>query len=147
MKYTLLILAFVTLPIASAHAPTEPRPEPQAIELPRTEVAVTKPLHEQGITHTERACNCYNLLKDHFKNVPKMVDILARAGVPFGNVAVFLYPPTSEFPNGIPHVAMTTGNMGAGTFEIKEYNYHECKESIRTINFSDPNLIGFVTLN
>ena len=148
MIFLSLLLALVSFTPADAMAPAPTREEMQFIapSSPTPLLPITKPIPEPDVTHREEACNCYNLLKKHFSDVPFMQEIQSRAGVAFGNVAVFMYPPTEDFPDGMPHVAMTTGYMEAGTFEIEEYNYHECKQSRRMISFTDPYLMGFTTL-
>ena len=139
-----LLLALISIPTEAAIAPNETQyiaPTSTTPYLP-----VTKPIPEPDVTHREVECNCMNLLNKYFSDVPFMKEIQASAGVAFGNVAVFMYPPTEDFPDGMPHVAVTTGYMEAGTFQIEEYNYHECKQSRRMISFTDPRLVGFTTL-
>lgn len=120
-----------------------PIPEARVIEV--IDVPEEKPIPEKEITHEEIACNCYNLLLNHFREVPRMVEIFAAATTTLGNTAVFMYPPNEEWPEGIPHVAVVT-SAAEETFEVEEYNYHECKYSTRTVSRDDVRLVGFINL-
>jgi hypothetical protein len=75
-----------------------------------------------------------------------MNTLIAMATSTPGNVAVFMYPPTEGWPNGIPHVALVHGRDKAGNYLIEEYNYHRCTHSHRTIPPNYRHLIGFVNL-
>jgi len=75
-----------------------------------------------------------------------MNTILETATEATGNVAVFRYPATPDWPNGIPHVAKVTDVTPDGMIQIEEYNYHTCTHSTRAISANDKRLIGFTTL-
>jgi len=122
-----------------------PDPEPIPLPIVRTAEEV-KPIPNPAATEKEVECNCWNLLKKRFGSTPSMEEMQAQASEAFGNVGVFMYPPSPGFPNGTPHVSLTTGKMGYGTFEIEEYNYHRCKYSKRYVSFTDKRFVGFINL-
>jgi hypothetical protein len=118
----------------------------QIVEQPTEQEEEGKPLPSIAPTVKTTACNCYNILKDNFADVPSMGAVMASASKELGNVALFMYPATEEWPNGIPHVALVKGENPDGTIEIEEYNYHRCTHSTRTITRHDKRLIGFTNL-
>lgn len=123
------------LPEPAAHVVTPPKPELEGKPLP-SEPPRVKP----------SACNCYNILKENFDSVPSMNQLMATASPVKGNVAVFRYPATPDWPNGIPHVAVVRGELPDGSLQIEEYNYHSCTHSFRAISPTDHRLVGFVSL-
>lgn len=147
------IVAFSTAMLApgiSDHIPeAEPVPilPPVALVQPASEEnREEKPLPNNAPIIKEEACNCYNILKETFSSVPSMGEIVASAGPEVGNVAVFRYPPTEAWPDGIPHVALVRAVLPDGTLHIEEYNYHRCAHSFRIITPTDHRLIGFMNL-
>jgi len=119
----------------------------QVVELPsEPEEEEGKPLPPVTPSVKPRACNCYNILKDTFGEVPLMSEVIAAATEAEGNVAVFKYPATEEWPNGIPHVALVKEKLPDGSLKIEEYNYHSCTHSERIITPHDRHLVGFTTL-
>lgn len=127
-------------------AEAEPIPlRPAAILEQPTPPPETKPLPSTAPTVKVSACNCYNILKENFKSVPPMQDII-KSATSSGNVAVFKYPATPDWPTGIPHVALVRNVLPDGSIQIEEYNYHRCTHSFRTITPDDHRLVGFVTL-
>lgn len=126
--------------------PDPPIPTPALVAEATEPVPVEKPIPNPVAIQNTRACNCYNLLQERFENVPPMHDIITSATSTLGPVAVFMYPPNEEYPSGVPHVALTTGRIQEGSFEIEEYNFIECTHSYRLVPFSDHRLRGFVTL-
>lgn len=122
-----------------------PAPIEIKIEAPAPVAPVSKPLPPEP-TQRPGACNCYNLIKETFGEVPTMSGLIATAGDGPGNVAVMMYPPTKDWPNGIPHVALVHGTDASGDYIIEEYNYHRCTHSTRTIPANYRHLIGFVSL-
>ena len=139
--------AMIAPGISSTIQEAEPIPLRPAVilEQPST-TPETKPLPSIAPTVKESACNCYNILKENFERVPAMRDIVATASASIGNVAVFKYPATPDWPTGIPHVALVRNVLPDGSIQIEEYNYHRCTHSFRTISPSDHRLVGFVTL-
>lgn len=127
-------------------------PVPMEITIPTelpdpVEVEETKPLPALPAYKPE-ACNCYNILRENFSSLLPMATLLSTAQ-PYNeasNVAIFKYPATKNWPNGIPHVAIVHGELPDGSIQIEEYNYHSCTHSFRTISPSDHNLVGFYTL-
>lgn len=147
--YTLLsIVAALSTPAFAADLDIPIRP-PVPIEIkieqPVPPQPVSKPLPPEP-TQRPGACNCYNLIKSTFGNIPSMAELIALASDTPGNVAVMMYPPTKEWPNGIPHVALVHGKDSHGDYIIEEYNYHRCTHSTRTIPPTYRHLIGFVNL-
>lgn len=122
-------------------------PEAVSITLQEPEREV-KPQPSDLPKWKESACNCYNLLKETFDHVPPMNQMIATAkhSHPNPNVAVFKYPATSEWPEGIPHVALVRQIHPDGSIDIEEYNYKSCNHSFRTIPPAYPRLLGFVSL-
>lgn len=117
----------------------------QIVEEPTEKEEEGKPLPSIAPTVKERACNCYNILKDTFGNAPSMDVVMASASEEIGNVALFKYPATPDWPDGIPHVALVKEVTPEG-IKIEEYNYHRCTHSTRTISRNDKRLIGFTNL-
>lgn len=147
----ILIAVLLVVPVTMAEAPDIPEPPPEQQQLHEPDpdplpVMPPKPIPEKDITHAEVACNCYNLLKAKHEVVPPMSELISSASPVPGNVAVFMYPATAAFPNGLPHVASVIATTSTSTVMIEEYNYHECKHSTREISINDQRLIGFVTL-
>lgn len=140
-----IILALALGHPSVATAPEAPREE-QHIVIQETEPVLTKPIPSTEPIVKTSACNCYNILKENFASVPSMDQILAMATSSIGNVAVFRYASTTEFPDGMPHVAISHGIQPDGSLLIEEYNYHSCAHSSRTISPTDHRLVGFVTL-
>lgn len=128
-----------------ATAPEAPRVE-QHIVIQETEPVLIKPIPSTEPVVKTSACNCYNILKENFASVPPMDQIQAMATSSIGNVAVFRYASTTEFPDGMPHVAISHGIQPDGMLLIEEYNYHSCAHSSRTISPTDHRLVGFITL-
>ena len=144
--YTLLsILTALSTPAFAADIDIPiPQPVPIEIKIAAPE-PVSKPLPPEP-TQRSGACNCYKLLKNTFGEVPSMDQLQALATDEPGNVAVMMYPPTKDWPNGIPHVALVHGTDKDGNYIIEEYNYHRCTHSTRTIPPDYRHLIGFVSL-
>lgn len=140
-----IILALTLGHPSVATAPEAPRVE-QHIVIQETEPVLIKPIPSTEPVVKTSACNCYNILKENFASVPPMDQIQAMATSTMGNVAVFMYPATPEFPNGMPHVAISHGIQPDGSLLIEEYNYHSCAHSSRTISLTDHRLVGFITL-
>lgn len=146
----IIIVALLVVPVTIAEAPEQPEAitavsqhhEPEPDPLP----VIAKPIPEPDITHTEAACNCYNLLTEKHGAVPSMSELISRASSSPGNVAVFMYAATPEFPAGLPHVASVIATTSTSTVLVEEYNYHECKHSTREISIYDHRLLGFVSL-
>ena len=107
---------------------------------------IEKVVPNRATTTSDVACNCYNLLTENFEVVPRMKTIQNTATSSFGSVAVFKYPPNEDWPEGIPHVAVTTGSTTLNSFEIEEYNFKECVHSYRFVSFNDVRLVGFIDL-
>jgi hypothetical protein len=126
-----------------------PIPQPVAFKIeykaPEPTPEVSKPLPPEPSQRPE-ACNCYRLIKETYGEVPTMDTLIASATNTPGNVAVFMYPPATGWPNGIPHVALVRGKDADGNYLIEEYNYHRCTHSTRTIPPTYRHLIGFVNL-
>lgn len=125
-------------------------PEPDLLPIVAAEV-INQPLPElKPLPSTKpnrgSACNCYNILKDTFSDVPPMAAILREATSTVGNVAVMQYPATPDFPNGMPHVALVRSVLPDGSLEIEEYNYQRCTHSTRIIPRDYHRLVGFTTL-
>ena len=139
-----IAVALSTPAFAADIEPPIPTITPEAvvisIELPEVEVSPAKPLPSDLPKVTEAACNCYNLLKERFDHVPPMSQLLATAQTSHhnANVAVFKFPATAEFPNGMPHVAVIREELPDGSLQIEEYNYQKCNHSTRTITPNDP---------
>lgn len=139
----ILALAFGHPSVATA--PEAPKVE-QHIVIQEEEPVVTKPIPNTEPVVKTSACNCYHILTENFASVPPMDQIVAMATSTMGNVAVFMYPATPAFPNGVPHVAISHGIQPDGSILIEEYNYHSCAHSSRTISPTDKRLVGFITL-
>lgn len=148
-----IVTAVFALVIPSTTATDIHIPEPDPLPEPATQVVTLpipepegKPLPSEPPRVKPSACNCYNILKENFGSVPTMNNLLATASPEVGNVAVFRYPATPEWPNGIPHVALVHGELPDGSLQIEEYNYHSCTHSFRTVSPTDQRLVGFVSL-
>lgn len=147
---TVVFALFIPSATADIHIPEpDPLPEPAAqVVMPSEPEPEGKPLPSEPPRVTASACNCYNIIKENFDSVPSMNQLLATAQHSHlgANVAVFRYPATPEWPDGIPHVAILHGELPDGSLQIEEYNYHSCTHSFRTISPTDHRLIGFVSL-
>ena len=99
-----------------------------ALETPldRTYCSCVKTLIEAGVKIQ---------LQDADKFVP-------NAPADVGNVILFTYPPTEQFPNGVPHVALITKIAGEG-WEVVEGNFVACEKTSRVVLFNDPFIRGF----
>jgi len=150
--FSSFIVAVSTAMFAPGISNQIPEPDPlpimpAALEQPASENEPEgKPLPAITPTVKESACNCYNILKESFSSVPSMNQLLATASPEIGNVALFRYPATPDWPNGIPHVAKVDAVLPDGSIRIEEYNYHRCTHSFRTISPNDHRLIGFTNL-
>ena len=89
--------------------------------------------------------NCYAYVELIVGDLPSMDYIQKNATQAYGNVAVFMYPPTEDFPNGLPHVGVT-GKQGYGEFDMKESHYKGNTVSERKVKFNDPYLVGFINI-
>ena len=99
-----------------------------ALETPldRTYCSCVKTLIEAGVKIQ---------LQDADKFVP-------NAPADVGNVILFTYPPTEQFPDGVPHVALITNITGEG-WEVVEGNFVACEKTSRVVLFNDPFIRGF----
>ncbi len=147
------IVAVSTAMIAPGLSDYIPEAEPVPILLPvalvqpaSEENREEKPLPNDAPIIKEEACNCYNILKERFSSVPSMGELVATARPGNGNVAVFRYPATPDWPDGIPHVALVHAVLPDGSLYIEEYNYHRCAHSFRTISPTDHRLLGLTIL-
>lgn len=141
-----LLIPQTTSSIDSLAVVSIPDPIPQIVEEVTEPEPEVKPLPSADPVVKTSACNCYNILTENFDSVPSMNQLLLNAGPERGNVAVFKYPATPDWPNGIPHVALVHGELPDGTLQIEEYNYHSCTHSFRTISPNDHRLVGFINL-
>lgn len=84
--------------------------------------------------------NCYELLLATFKHVPRMREIKAMAGPAMGNVAYLEY-------NGLPHVLVIL-EQDMGKMYIREWGVFDGvpQERYRWLSFSDPHIIGYLTI-
>ena len=142
------IVAFSTPAFAADIEPPIHQPVQEVTILEPAPIAEpSKPL-PAAPTEKPEACNCYNILRENFDSLLPMdtLQAVAQPYTPEANVAVFLYPATPEWPNGIPHVALVHDQLPDGSIQIEEYNYHSCTHSTRTINPNDHRLVGFVSL-
>ena len=136
MNFAFTILAALSTPALAADIDVAPIPEPVPIE-----ITVSEPEEE----NTD-ACNCYNLLIEQFESVPTMHQLEQMASSKVGNVAFMRYPATSEWPAGLPHVAMVRDTLPDGSLLIEEYNYDRCQHTYRTIASDYERLVGYVSL-
>lgn len=138
--------AFLISPVVGDQIPVEPLPLVSLTITKALPPEEEKPLPNPEPTVKESACNCYNILKETFKDVPSMETLLSLATTS-GNVAIMKYPATPDFPNGIPHVALVRAVLPDGSYEIEEYNYKRCTHSTRIIPANYHRLVGFTTLD
>lgn len=146
---TAVFITFIPTATSDVHIPEpDPLPEPAAeiVEPPTEPEPEVKPIPNADPVVKDSACNCYNILTDNFDSVPSMNQLQATAGPDVGNVAVFMYAPSANFPNGTPHVALVHEVLPDGTVLIEEYNYRNCTHSFRTIPLTYPRLVGFTNL-
>ena len=129
-----------------------PEAEPLSIQIVQEivqPVEEVKPIPSSTPIVKGSACNCYNLLKEHFSSVPSMAELLSAASSTNGNVAVFKYPPSPkypEYPEGIPHVAIIHSTLLDGNMYIEDYNLTECTHSFRIVAPNDKRLVKRISL-
>ncbi len=90
-------------------------------------------------------CNCYLYLKTRIRGLPLMRDIVPNSTPKVGAVAIFEYK-DKQTGARVKHVAIIEKFSATG-FAVAESNFTRCLWDRRTIDWGDPHIVGFWSVN
>ena len=144
MKYILIVFAVIIVSFIPSFA-IEIVIEPQPLVKAKLNEEDFSGVKKEIISTTSIYCYCIKAARNEGVDIPYSTDagdLKPNVTPQVGALALFLFPPNKEYPNGVPHVALID-EMNAGGFHVRQGNKISCEYSEEWISWENPYLAGF----